>query len=525
MNPYSNSMNPMPLLLLSSLFRRTSSGQRLTRCLAIPAPVLYYIANGTGHIMIDQVKYVVKSHKLIYAAPGTPIKFSQQSNDLEVYIIIMRSLAITRRKGAISVNESTPFHGLPLESGLLQVHNPQSILERIQRLLAISSPPIADGFIRNVQFQELLHILIQDAPSVAEKEYVGRGIEQSIEYIHDHYDEKIRLEILSDISGFTPTSYSREFKRVKGHSPIEYLNAYRIEQAKQMLVQPSPTIKEVSIANGFGNEFYFSRMFKREVGISPSHYRQRKNLKVAVASTLRFHEILAQLGTNPVIATNCHKDKTMDQESHKALLMVKLTEIRQAAPDIIICDHYHQPFLEQFKQIAPTVIFNLSMDWRVNYRNLAEVVGREAVAESNLKLHDARVSQAKPIIQQKFGNETITIMRIIHKLIRIQGLANHPLNELIYSDLGLKPGYCVPTNVMNVEFSPDKYPNMDTDHIFLQEHFFHPDDEQIYKSIQKSPDWQSIRAVKSNHIHMTPNWVGLSWSLAGRIQIIEQLVQ
>lgn len=116
-------------------------------------------------------------------------------------------------------------------------------------------------------------------------------------------------------------------------------------------------------------------------------------------------------------------------------------------------------------------------------------------------------------------------MRVIHKLIRIQGLSNHPVNELIYRDLGLKPGFCVPSNASNTEFSPDNYPDMDTDHLFVQKLFFHPEDETIFAGMQKSPRWQAIRAVANDCVHMTPNWVGMSWSTSGRMRIIDELLQ
>jgi AraC-like DNA-binding protein/ABC-type Fe3+-hydroxamate transport system substrate-binding protein len=346
-----------------------------------------------------------------------------------------------------------------------------------------------------------------------------------VEFIHDHYREKIKLETLSEISGFTPTSYSREFKRVKGLSPVDYLNAYRIEQAKHMLAEKERTIKEISTVTGFGSEFYFSRMFKRQVGISPSHYMKRTNLRVAVASTLRFHETLLSLGTLPVFSTNCHKSKTTDKETHEAQIAIRLSELREAAPDLIICDHYHLPFLERLKQIAPTVAVSLSMDWQVNHRRLASVVGKETEAEKNLKALERKVKQARLQLRERYADETVTIMRVIHKLIRIQGLANHPLNDLIYTDLGLNPGYCVPSNVMNVEFSPEKYPNMDTDHIFIQSQFFSPEDEATFENIKKSPEWSSIRAVNNDCVHPTPNWVGMSWSPSGRMRIIDEMLQ
>ena len=55
---------------------------------------------------------------------------------------------------------------------------------------------------------------------------------------------------------------------------MDYLNHFRIEQAKELLCQTELSIKNISIDVGFSDEFYFSRLFKKSVGVSPQHYRK-----------------------------------------------------------------------------------------------------------------------------------------------------------------------------------------------------------------------------------------------------------
>jgi ABC-type Fe3+-hydroxamate transport system substrate-binding protein len=215
----------------------------------------------------------------------------------------------------------------------------------------------------------------------------------------------------------------------------------------------------------------------------------------------------------------------MDKDAYHAVVAGRIDELRSSAPDLIVCDDYQKPFLDQFESIAPTVILAQSMDWRANYERLAEIVGREDAAIRNFKQLDRKLERSRKQLRARYGDQSLTIMRVIHKLIRIQGMSAHPLNELIYEELELKPGFCVPVNVMSVEFSPDKYPDIETDHLFVQDLFFHPDDRAIFSEIRKSPKWNAIRAVQNNQLHMTPNWVGMSWSPAGRMQIMDELLQ
>lgn len=522
-------MPSIPLLLPSSIFHRSFNKPMKDRRFRSPSFMLIYVTNGEGSVWINSKRTSIKPHTLLSLLPGTEIEVVQHSDGLEAYLLFIDKTNLAKRNGKWETSEiQNPGHGFPLAEGEIPIKDPIAYSARFEELYDVHGKEATNPFLIQSRFQELITCCIQCYSEQAEKESLGRGgrgIEQSVEYIRDHYSEKIKLETLSEISGFTPTSYSREFKKVKGSSPFEYLNAYRIEQAKHLLAEKERTIREISSVTGFGSEFYFSRMFKRHVGISPSHYMKRSKLRVAVASTLRFHETLHSLGTDPIFSTNCHKAKTTDKATHEAQLAIRLNELREAAPDLIICDHYHLPFLERLKQIAPTVAVSLSMDWRVIHQKLAAVVGKETQAEKNLKSLDRKIKQARVLLRERYANETVTIMRVIHKLIRIQGTTQHPLNDLIYTDLGLNPGYCVPSNVMNVEFSPEQYPIMDTDHLFIQSQFFSPEDEATFERIAKSPEWNSIRAVRNNCVHLTPNWVGMSWSPSGRMQIIDELLQ
>ncbi|MFN2243397.1 MAG: helix-turn-helix transcriptional regulator, partial [Anaerolineae bacterium] len=64
------------------------------------------------------------------------------------------------------------------------------------------------------------------------------------------------------------------FRKELGVTPIAYLNRYRVHQAKQLLSDTSKSITEIALEVGFSDSGYFSRVFRREVGLSPEAYRQ-----------------------------------------------------------------------------------------------------------------------------------------------------------------------------------------------------------------------------------------------------------
>jgi AraC family transcriptional regulator, transcriptional activator for feuABC-ybbA operon len=510
------------ILSLSSIFKRQYDATYTRRLFTIPTPTFIYVIQGDGLLHINESVHILQRNQLFFLLPNMNIKVETHREPIHYYLLFTRCICPKHRKPSV-----TPETFAPLTPGAIPILPDYNgiMLDQIKTLYAAvrsrTTPPLEI----NAYFQEwlaqLLRYIRQNEQNASR---ISDGIKLSIEHMHQHFDRKLTLEHLAAIAGYTPTSYSREFKKIKGVSPIDYLNAHRIEHAKHLLLTRRYTIKEAASASGFSNEFYFSRLFKQKTGISPTLYIKRRNIRIASVSCLRFHDILMSLGVDPVYSANCHQAKTTNKDEHEENVSNHLSQIRQANPELIIGDSFHLPYLEQLKAIAPTHLLDFTMDWRKVYRQIGALVGREKEAERCIESTDKRVQESKPILHSRFGDASITLMRVVHKLIRIQGMKFHPLNELIYGELELKPGFCVPASSMNVEFSPDKYPDLDTDHLFIQKIFHFPEDEHVFRSLQKDSIWQNIRAVKKGQIHYIDNWFGMSWSSTGRMLIIEKLL-
>ena len=83
---------------------------------------------------------------------------------------------------------------------------------------------------------------------------------------------------VGDIADFAKVSevhLRRIFKASLNTSPIRYVNLLRLEKAKNMLITSNYTVEEISFSTGFEDPYYFSRIFKKEYGVSPSKYRQQ----------------------------------------------------------------------------------------------------------------------------------------------------------------------------------------------------------------------------------------------------------
>jgi len=102
------------------------------------------------------------------------------------------------------------------------------------------------------------------------------AVKRALDYIQNHFHEKITLRKLCHESFLGPSRFSEVFRRSTGCSPIKYLNRYRLEKARIILAYAELSVKEVADHLGFESIHYFSRAFKKHFGCNPSSLFKRK---------------------------------------------------------------------------------------------------------------------------------------------------------------------------------------------------------------------------------------------------------
>lgn len=119
------------------------------------------------------------------------------------------------------------------------------------------------------------------------------------EYIDTNYAEALSLEILAVICHGSPYHMHRTFKRVKGITPVEYIQQVRINQAKEKLISSNKPVGEVGVDVGLSNTPYFITLFKKKTGHTPASYRQlqQHNMKEAFENGKQ-HEFTTLLDDN-----------------------------------------------------------------------------------------------------------------------------------------------------------------------------------------------------------------------------------
>ena len=101
-------------------------------------------------------------------------------------------------------------------------------------------------------------------------------IEKAKSFMEEHYKEALSLESISGIIGISPCYFSHIFKNETGKNYVEFLNDIRIKHVLDELENSGDKILVIAERNGFRNLEYFSRFFKRKMGISPAAWRKSR---------------------------------------------------------------------------------------------------------------------------------------------------------------------------------------------------------------------------------------------------------
>ena len=94
-------------------------------------------------------------------------------------------------------------------------------------------------------------------------------------WLHQHYTEDVALEAAAESMGMSPFYFSRQVKAATGQTFLELFTGYRIEKAKQRLLDTEMSVSEVGRSVGYPDSNYFTKVFKRAVGCTPTIYRSR----------------------------------------------------------------------------------------------------------------------------------------------------------------------------------------------------------------------------------------------------------
>ena len=237
--------------------------------------VFYYTHNKFG-IQRKIDRHQIKFHELTFLLDGNMTyyvndeKYEMVSGD----IIYLPAGSMRQRDAGnkpidyVSIN----FHAretLPLKSLASDSINEEIMLLLNFLDLAYASPSEANP-------KKLVTVLDALVWQISDNLIAGNKTPLAIEianYLANHYREKISLDDISNVTYFSVAYCESEFRKTFGKSIIHYLIDLRISEAKNLLIETSMPCSVIAELVGFDDANYFSRIFKKRMGISPLQFR------------------------------------------------------------------------------------------------------------------------------------------------------------------------------------------------------------------------------------------------------------
>jgi transcriptional regulator GlxA family with amidase domain len=113
------------------------------------------------------------------------------------------------------------------------------------------------------------------ASLVSQRQVEDAQIGKCQAWLSENYQASAPVAAMVEISGLPERSFNRRFSQATGMTPLQYVHAVRLEEAKQMLETTDGAIEAIANEVGYEDASFFGRLFLRNVGVTPAQYRRR----------------------------------------------------------------------------------------------------------------------------------------------------------------------------------------------------------------------------------------------------------
>ncbi|NQX69324.1 AraC family transcriptional regulator [Paenibacillus alba] len=256
-------------------------------------------------------------------------------------------------------------------------------------------------------------------------------VEQAKQYILEHYNQTIDMEEMARLSGSSRKFY-QAFRGVTGLSPHKFVTTIRLNRSLSLLGSSAFSITEVAHTVGYADELYFSRLFKKHMGLSPSDYLKNAQIRIANLCAI-FHGDLAVLGLTPKVSL--HKDWWLESD-----LTPYIEQIRNSHPNIILSGPIPDELQATLADIAQVVIIRWrDLSWKETLLKISGLVGLSSVAQRWLTYFDMKVDNAREHIRERLGGKPFLLVTAQEQHYRVYGLKRKKIKDLFYDELKITP--------------------------------------------------------------------------------------
>jgi len=230
-----------------------------------PYYLLHYIISGKGVFYSGTKKYELSKGQMFAVFPHNIVKYQADKEDPWHYIWVIFS--------GDEAKEILSEASLSIKDPVFEPHNGEKILSVMRSMQKERSADMSE----NLKFTSLLYEFM--SLMTAKSGNLSEANENSYFYlatrfIKAHFSEDITVDKIASFVGLSRKYLYTVFKKECGSSPQQYLIDYRMEKAREFLMNKELSVGNVSYSVGYEDPLVFSKMFKQKNGISPTQYRE-----------------------------------------------------------------------------------------------------------------------------------------------------------------------------------------------------------------------------------------------------------
>lgn len=232
--------------------------------------IVFFCADGEGWIELGDSRSVTLTRHQLFVIPAcTPHRYGASSdNPWSIYWVHLQGSHAADLIALFSL-ESSPVQ-LPVNVFTQFV----DAFDQLYELLVNKTYSLAAHVYAAQTMRYLLSSVgIRADRSAQDKKREGY-LEHAIQYLTEHLTESVKLADLAQYIGLSKQHLIYLFNRETGVPPIEYFLRMKMQRAGQLLDLTDLSVKEIAISVGLSDPYYFSRLFKQMMGLSPTEYRR-----------------------------------------------------------------------------------------------------------------------------------------------------------------------------------------------------------------------------------------------------------
>ena len=230
--------------------------------------LLIYCQDGRGSLTVEERTWQVLPGDLILLPRGTPHEYrANQRAPWSIYWV--------HYDGELSAEYTEAF---AQPSPVVNIGQHPRLIADFEGLCALRNVGFAQpAFIHGAcQLKQLLTylatLMVQHQPQGGQR----IDLDRVQELMHLRLDASLDLAALAAEANMSKYHFARRFKQLTGHSPIQHFIHLKMQHACHLLDASGRAIKQVSAEVGYDDPYYFSRLFKQVIGMSPRDYRRSR---------------------------------------------------------------------------------------------------------------------------------------------------------------------------------------------------------------------------------------------------------